>query len=1106
MKRVDVKRVALFGTLALAVMACQGDETPTTTQNLQRPGPMALACVGSAPDAGVPKALPLGDCVEDSSGKKNGTLFGLVANTARGDVALFNTELAGEKLVDLDPSSPGFGFIPVGSIPSDLDVTQDGCRAVVVNSGSCDLSVIDVPGIVALAGGTLKNAAGGLVSRVVPFTSSGPLLARPAEAVISPLSDSISECDTKRSYRAFVSYPGCGLVAEIDLRTGRVVQGLKITKDGYQRTDNPSCPAECSTPPVSPTELPDSGTADSGTADSGTADSGTADSGTADAASDLLTDGPRDAGVDSASARDAADDGLADGTSDGNADGMASDGASDASVDSVVADGSASDGAAADSAVDSASAPMSVGGVLPTALAIVPRAGKSPALYISSKGANFISAVDIGFDGTLTNARRIQLEGPLAKTSRLTVSPFSTQLDDSFVYAVAQDLSVRVISVKGEHECDVNVDLQALPEQVPLGDASCFKVGDSKTPARRVGATGPGFELAGRTPVDVTFVKVPVSDDDDPTPDNDATPLVGIFALIAASDGNVFIIDVHDETRITASSTTVARRYIPHRLRNAEAGTEDEVPSIEVSSVTGGGSGGIPVVVTTESPAVADTLLLRAPGQPITSEWNLVYEARMALRISGQLRQQGASLLLDDPGAEFCRAGILGRSETKGRPTRHGDILVLVGCDTDIDCGLNQSCNRIVGQDSSFGLCFDRGREEELFGQCGAFLRGKREFLIRQSSRTQLVVDVLADQQQRVFKQGKSDCTQNDDCDDGYLCALSSRPVPADPTQSLVQGECFRLGCENDDDCDTGHCVQPLDGAAKICAVTPSPVEVGPPCSSDDACRSRTVDRVCDTDRDCDAVSECRFATSNSTQKVCIDRGFSCSTIPAFAGRCVRPSPCFSELQRYEIYAGRSFIISGAHRVRADPQDGQCREDPAQSPALVNRIPIGFPTFPVLLGPQCVNKDGIPDPNPCVSRETGGYVGFEAKAGPEGERDVTENGPSTQVFFANSDIAFRLGTSHLVRLPTTAGGQTEAIAPMPERGLRSVITANSGYSRLVAPGASSISLPARLVRSPGATHVYLVDQGDRTVTGGATRGQVLRYRSRDLALENYVIR
>jgi hypothetical protein len=263
-----------------------------------------------------------------------------------------------------------------------------------------------------------------------------------------------------------------------------------------------------------------------------------------------------------------------------------------------------------------------------------------------------------------------------------------------------------------------------------------------------------------------------------------------------------------------------------------------------------------------------------------------------------------------------------------------------------------------------------------------------------------------------------------------------------------------------------------------------------------------------------------------ATSKTCQQRQMVCAAFAGRKGTCVAKSPCFRELLRYDVRAGRSFIFGSYRRVIADPQTGQCGPDPEESPLLVNRLPVGLPVYPVLLGPRCENSAelsplpldqatlALPQPNPCFELVTGGYEGIIDKSG-NATTLASEPGPATVVRFSSPDLWLSLGVSHLSTPSATSptgslvtspdgGVSATALTPMPERGLTIELSVSSGYSRMATQTLSTLSLPVRLVEGPDS-FVYVVDMGDRTGTTG-TRGQVLRLKRAEMSLDNFVVR
>ena len=1078
---------------AVCFVACSDDQVVTTTRNLDRPGPATLVCMRHN-DGATP--APLSECAPAATGQTDDTtLYGFVANTARGDVALFRGDDNSRALIDLDRSSPGFGFIAIGDLPTDLVASADGCRVVSANSGSCDLSVIDAPEIVNFALDNSQNSDPASAVRFVsPRTPAGLLLARPQEIIFSyPEAPSSAAICSEIRRRAFVSFPNCNLVAEIDLDSGLIVQGLRFAADGtVSRDDTPICPAECTR--RSNVRL-----------DGGLPEAG--DAGPVDSQAPLLFDSasPAEASLDQGAIDGAASDAVASGARapDG-PDSMAEAGPSDGGT----VTGANGTGDAAVPRVDDPSV-----GVLPFGLALT---SNPPRLFISSRGANFVTAVDLE-DGVAGSVRRIVLAGQNAQTTTIRASP-QTEAFGQFLYAIASDRTVRVISIDKNAECETNVDLAQLADGgVPTEEAACYVVAQPAGPQRRVTENGSGIEFGTRVPVEVAFVTGAGGVDAGVTDDAGALPLRGVFALVATSDGTVFVIDVVDAERLATERGTVAKSVLPHRPRNALLDVElDDDIRTTVVEIRNADEQGVPVVVSRAAgrDIADDGIIIRAPGVPISGEVNLVYEDRLVERFTGQLRTERINdelrLVLADPGTDFCSTGVRGQ----GGP-HPGDILVVLGCESDDQCGVNQTCRKPVAQQTQFGLCFDREREDELFRACSAFLQQDREFLIREAHRDFLVLDALPREPQQIVVQQPevTDCESNADCGAGHYCALQDRTVST-AGASISRGVCFRSGCSRQQPCpDEQPCVDPLEDEGAVCASATLPVDFEQSCQDDSSCRSDRLGSACEQDQDCGPFADCEVGDSGGR---CADGQWRCAAVRG-AKRCVRPSPCFAELLHYEVRVGRSFLLPGPHRIVADAS-GRCVEDETRSQLLLRRVPVGVPVLPVLPrttpSSTCANDDladlSFPGPsNPCFARNASqGY------AGPEAIEDATsgllreEAQPATVVRFSNADYGFSLGLSHLAdpgQPPAGSDLEPGSIPPMPARGLTIRLRINNGVQRLIVPNSrSGVALPSRLLPAPDGW-VYLVDVGDTSGASGS-RGQVVRFDDDTLIFDSFIVR
>lgn len=249
-----VGRIAV-GLLAAVFLTagCPQDQVQTPTRYLERPNAIDFLCLGPLVDeAGQDvTALPPYACAPGAEGADRRTVLALVPNSARSEVAVVN--ISGGQLVDLANENPGFGFVPVGEMPVAVQVTEDGCAGYVANYGSCDLTVLNTNAVLHAAGYRILEAGlhGAPTGRIAIRSASGRLLVRPAALALrrehADAPPPVQACGAIADHRAYVSLPSCGLVAEVDLDSGRILQSVQLGADGAvtQAGIDPQCPADC---------------------------------------------------------------------------------------------------------------------------------------------------------------------------------------------------------------------------------------------------------------------------------------------------------------------------------------------------------------------------------------------------------------------------------------------------------------------------------------------------------------------------------------------------------------------------------------------------------------------------------------------------------------------------------------------------------------------------------------------------------------------------------------------------------------------------------------------------------------------------------------------
>ena len=143
---------------------------------------------------------------------------------------------------DADPLVPGLNGISVGENPIAIGTDQIGCKEVIANAGSCDMSVLDINSAV------INQKP--IVDRLAVTNGNGtPLRARPAAMAMQPPGGTIGvECPATATGLAYVAYPSCHLVAAIDTATGVIKDGLQWDAAGIPGPIDPAtitCPDEC---------------------------------------------------------------------------------------------------------------------------------------------------------------------------------------------------------------------------------------------------------------------------------------------------------------------------------------------------------------------------------------------------------------------------------------------------------------------------------------------------------------------------------------------------------------------------------------------------------------------------------------------------------------------------------------------------------------------------------------------------------------------------------------------------------------------------------------------------------------------------------------------
>ncbi len=1185
-----------FSALAFVALAACQDQEQVTVPNRALDRPVDIEIVCAAVFSGEIRVGPGSNCrgqinestPTDTRCDNERELVGFVTNSERNEIGMFR-RCDPNGLVDLDPSSPGYDFIPAGDLPQALTVTMDACRAVSANTQSCDFTVVDVPEVAhhAFDGMETSKAGGALSWNLTPVRSDGtPLGARPADVVavpgqlssagegtggdpdpgpdpgggdpggtdgtsggasggadpgFVPDAESFNVCPDGNAYSIYASFPGCHLIAEINLLTGQVLQSRQFVRqsDGtVQLIDagtEPQCPVEC--PAQFEGNLPDPVIADP--------------EGVFPTSLELTLSGvPRNVDFP-----DQADEELEDFGYD--------------------------------------------------------------ALFVAGPGDDRLFEIPVAGDGweLPQNTNSLQLEDPEGIHGISISPPVSIGVSGSgattrqFVYAVTGDGSTHVVQRAFDDrdalgvECDTQID----PTQVLQGLAADCQPVDPRFPGtppeRRALALGPGIRAPGGATInDWAFIKIREDDlrteDEDPTVDLGNSTLttpfggLGVVGVGVTSFGKVVLSifgQASGESQVTQldplgiMDTTLRPHmlwpeYDPQSVRQAVMPrVEDVEPELESLASAPETAVLAPTLrrvdqayaveedaskdqerisLSLGSPANVDRLASflsrdesegafmyeKLPPRVVARDyrrwgdgaWALIWEgiipgtnsstgrvecdehgqgwqggtcvpppASAQPQLTDEQRQRTSRIV--DEGASFCDAGVL-----------RGDTVVILGCDDDDDCGIGQSCLRdpVAGRS---GICFSQAQidergENNLRQICAPFISDPcaevhREYIITHAEQEELWLQAV-DRRERSYLVDNPNCRPDEDDPDDDPNDDPCRGDPVDPTglsfpQLPPQVERFdRFTCilPKDTEQPTGGCDEDLDCVTEL--------------GEGDGELYRCIEGLCRIP--CDEVKEIDNEAYGDYD--------ACRETP------LPGTECFQEFVRYQVRLHNSFLVTGSplggffpDRVIADPTTGECVEDPGVSSLLTSRLRLGANadrTFnhEVWGISACLSDDPSPlDPNPCRV--------VTARANNAGSKYHTfafEGSEVAAVRYTNPYVSFVVDLTSLLGLageiPDADDQRWYNDAYCPEKGTtadcpvplqrftdfrraripdryRETFRVESGYRPIhdgVVTGRVPLVYPVRVIPAPDDfPRVYIVDSGGRGGLSGV-RGQVVR--------------
>jgi hypothetical protein len=1142
--------------IAAAAGACSTTPTLLPSQDFSRPTDMAFLCMGvfGGNDGGVVggtvSGRPIDVChppgIVDPVAATDIRTFAFVPSSANGQLAVLDADHW--KFVDLDLGVGGYNQVPLGTFPEQISATDDGCRLVTANRGSCDATVVDPGALLAPSLGTCNPSAdaGDTAACPNPVTATIPLTAidknggpvpvavAPWEVVFLPQDVSsipsvpgqpspAGQCPQGATaaapaapWRALVTVPSCDLIEVVEYPSGAIVDSAYVRPVGDPSASGPTsvrlepagqspvCPADCQALPPPPAT-----------------DGG------------IVSDGGTEAGADA-------------GVDDGGAGGVAGAGGAAGSGGSAGAGGAAgSGGSGAPSPSDQPF--FGPGALRPTSIAIGPAGASGERAYVGLANASFVVAVDVSPDGKLSapptgeaifihegalGVNRVRLSlNPYVRSGSFMGAYFNSAAGQpiSYLYVIARDGTMRVVQTGNppESECETNIDPLNLPPNTddPTLIGGCIPVDRVH---RQPFVEGPGIRFP-TAPIDVTVADIRLDPVDttvavcetgvDCTTTVHETTVSGTHAWVVTASGAVFMVNldpvlrsytVIDPGQAVLSGQTVdtpmlrpeAQPFVNSvRNRNALTFSRALDPTsgfarldiLPVPPVTGPR---IEPVWTTGTearpPGAMTTPLINATA--LTSDYiqtevffpdpNAVRQQTWTLTWEGSLTGTRFSGHVSDDGSALDDRGI----DFCQAGVQAGDLVTLTGCTADGDCGFGKVCvHGDNGTEGAAGLLINGLCADPLKADQLKNSCGPMLATVRRYAVTQAGTSSLALQPHR-----------------DELVRSSLTPCQPTPTTSGTDGS---VASDDAGTADGGS----GDGGASLpsadCVDLSDPSTKGfmcvPEANPDGTTQNRCL-QPCKTPGSTDQCRDGRICVTYPSGDFCAD------------GPPIDTFNCASELQTYQVSVGGGFLISGS--VVGVPvtgttnSAGMCVRDPTIDQRFITRFPLQAPhctnipddiTLDSRCNPQATTASGQPCGTPDVAKASADGLLAIQQTAPTPNGCVFLGGPNdtdmkpvhVRGLFRNTELGLIL--TNLERAPTTVTQLTFDVH------------GGFGAQQVADPATVEISAPARIMVGPfdsrtgltvgtmethKAPYVMIVDQRrlGRSQGGGPTRGQLLR--------------
>ncbi len=700
-----------------------------------------------------------------------------------------------------------------------------------------------------------------------------------------------------------------------------------------------------------------------------------------------------------------------------------------------------------------------------------------------------------------------------------------------FIYAIATDHTVRVVDILDlKKECDTQVDSRFLRSIADVRLLSCLPVGDPATPPRRAGSRGPGIQLIGDVlPLSVDIIKSEAIDGDARNP-TDPGRLIGYFAVVGASNGGVFIVNVDDDDRSDIFSTirpllTPMSLQVAHQLRDAIS-DRGQLATVDVNDgtttitetlcdidgpedITGVIEGGPRSTATparnlpqgtyapekafqlpgfrqfqcvgvdttravtelqfTAPEAVRDLVFPDLGGTFREESWSMIWEGALSLdRIDAAV--DGPAIRESEMRIDGSGLHLVdGSKPFCSAGVERFDLVQVRGCDLqfgDTDCPTGYRCFIHPNSPLGIGACLLEDEADRLADTCQDFLTSLRRYTVGATKSGDL---------QLLPRRHTLRTTPVEGCDNDDQCTLLAdyaltQSVSQHPSLDDTAPDTHKWTCNPD----------PLRGAV----------------ATGKRCQMR-----CDATADCLSGTVCQGSTGSGKAGFCME-----GVLP--------PQACINAPQRYEMRVGEAFSVIGQrsgfqHATIADA-NGNCVRAPGANPYLVSRIPLTPPACDLTAEEISGRKpDGTFEANPCsLTVETVDVV-------PQYEANTCElkTVPTELIPRQASAIRYRNRSLNLTIVDPTYPGDDKCILdrqgtlgniPHVFTNFQLSFSQTAGFAQIAIP--VTASMPVRIVRGPTQS-IWVVDQGDflsTSVAQPSTRGKVFRIEPGALNLVNII--